>query len=171
MKIKTNKILGLGAVLLAIAALAGCASPGGKSTVRVREEKHYIRLQHVEDTGQPVNLKKGDAVAMACAKCKTVMYHPITASTTWFYQPFLGRSGPGLPGYSYSAWQQQHTTSQNWSQRHYCPGCKSTITTTGTWLNAKETVKHTCDACGDDSVFCCATRREAPPTEGMTPQK
>jgi rRNA maturation endonuclease Nob1 len=55
--------------------------------------------------------------------------------------------------------------------RHYCPGCKSTITVTGWGFGAKEEVKHTCDACGDDSVFCCATRREAPATDGMTPQK
>jgi RNase P subunit RPR2 len=166
MKIQTNTILGLGVALLAIAALAGCASPSGKPAVRVREEQQYIQLRHVQDTSQSLNLKTGDAVAMACAKCKTVLYRPITTSTTWFYQPWARPSSPG-----YWAREQQRQAYENWAQRHYCPGCKSTITVTGTWLNQKETVKHTCDACGDDSVFCCSTQREAPSTEGMTPQK
>jgi RNase P subunit RPR2 len=162
MKIKTDTILGLGSALLTIVALTGCASSGGKSTVRVKEEKQYIQLRHVQDTSQPLNLKKGDAVAMACAKCKTVLYHPLTTSSSWFYQPFLR---PGSP--SYWAREQQRQAYENWAQRHYCPGCKSTITTTGSWLNRRETVKHTCDACGDDSVFCCATMKDAATTEGM----
>lgn len=168
MKIKTNaiRILGTGGALLAIVVLAGCASSGGKPAVRVTEEKQYIRLHHVQDTSQPLALKKGDAVAMACAKCKTVLYRPVTASTTSFYQPWT-RSGPGLPGYSYSGWQRERGSMQDWFQRHYCPGCKSTITTTGSWLNSKETVKHSCDVCGSDSVFCCATSKVTPPAEGM----
>jgi RNase P subunit RPR2 len=166
MRIKINTVFGYGGALLAVVALTGCASPSGKSAVRVTEEKQYIQLRHVRDTSQPLALKKGDAVAMACSKCKTVLYRPVTTSTTSFYQPWA-RSGPGLPGYSYSGWQQERTAFQDWSQRHYCPGCKSTITTTGSWLNRKETVKHTCDACGSDSVFCCATSAAATPTEGM----
>ena len=38
--------------------------------------------------------------------------------------------------------------------QHYCPGCKSTITITGRAFSPKEEIKHTCVACGDDSVFC-----------------
>lgn len=164
MKTKTNTLLGFGFALLGIVAVAGCAS-SGKPVVRVREEKQYIQLRHVRDTSQPLVLKKGDAVAMACGKCKTVLYRPVTASTTSFYQPWA-RSGPGLPGFSNSGWQRERASFQDWSQRHYCPGCKSTITITGTWLNQKETVKHTCDSCGEASVFCCATGQDAP-TEGM----
>lgn len=167
MKIKTNtiRILSVGGALLGVLFLAGCASSGGKSAVRVTEEKQYIRLHHVQDTSQPLNLRKGDAVAMACAKCKTVLYRPVTSSTTSFYQPWA-RSGPGLPG-SYAGWQRERAAFQDWSMRHYCPGCKSTITTTGTWFNQKETVKHTCVSCGDASVFCCATSHESARTEGM----
>lgn len=167
MKIKTSaiRILGTGGALLGIVVLTGCASSGGKPTVRVTEEKQYIRLQHVQDTSRPLALKKGDAVAMACAKCKTVLYRPVTASTTSFYQPWT-RSGPGLPG-SFSGWQRERAAMQDWSTRHYCPGCKSTITATGTWFNQKETIKHTCASCGDASVFCCATGQDAAPTGGM----
>jgi hypothetical protein len=144
----TNRLgglLGLAAILVLGLAITGCASSVGKSTTRVYEERKFIPLYHLKNTGEEVNLKKGDAIAMACAKCKTVLFADVNRPRTRFFTPF--------------------------EHRHNCPGCKSTITVTGRGFGAPEEIKHTCDACGDDSVFCCATRREAPPTEGMTPQK
>lgn len=163
MKTQTNTILCLGTALLIIAALAGCASPNGKSTVRVREEKQYIQLRHLQDTSQPLALKKGDAVAMACSQCRTVLYRHVTTSATWPYAPLVRSDVAGC----FSGWQREPLPSPYWDQRHYCPGCKSTITTTGTWLNRRETVKHTCSACGDESLFCCTTANDAGATEGM----
>lgn len=139
------QLVGGGALLALVLLVAGCASPSGKTTTRVYEERKFIPLYHVANTEDTMNLKKGDAIAMACAKCKTVLFADVNRPRNRFFTPF--------------------------EHRHYCPGCKSTITVTGRGFKAKETVKHTCDACGDDSVFCCATRREAPPTEGMTPQR
>jgi hypothetical protein len=152
--------------LLAFVA-AGCASSGGKPHVRVTEEKGYIQFNHIQDTSQSMALKKGAAMAMACSKCKTVWYDTVTpASSQFFYPPPLRGGIAGSLG-----WQQQrwafHDSFHDWSQRHYCPGCKSTITTTGTRENTKETIKHTCHACGEESVDCCATQKDAPPTEGM----
>ena len=135
---KTFTILAAGGVITLLAA--GCAS-GGKAHVRVSEENQYIRLNHVQDTSQLLNLKKGDAVAMVCSKCKTVLYANVDKPRNRFVVPF--------------------------EHRHFCPGCKSTITMTGAGLHLKEEVKHTCSACGSDSVFCCATSKGASPTEGM----
>ena len=163
---RVKAVAGLGSTLLLALGLAGCASTGDKPKVRVVEEKGYIQLHHVQDTSQALNLKKGDTVAMACAKCKTVQYHQLTSPSWGFPYGWGRRSGPGGLGSNW-AWEQQRQADENWSQRHYCPGCKSTITITGTWLNRKETVKHTCEACGDDSVFCCATKKQAAVTEGM----
>ena len=157
----------LGAAVLLVLGMAGCASSGSKPSVRVVEEKGYIQLHHVQDTSQPLDLKKGDAAAMVCGKCKTVQYHRLT-SPSWGFPYGLGRR-PGTG--NYWAWEEQRRAYENWSQRHYCPGCKSTITITGTWLNRKETVKHNCEACGDDSVFCCATKKQAAPSDGMEPKK
>ena len=157
----------LGATLLLVFGVTGCASTGSKPSVQVVEEKGYIPLRHVQDTSQALSLKKGDAVAMVCSKCKTVQYRLLTSPTAGF--PYGGTRRQGTPGYS--SWDEQRRSFENWSQRHYCPGCKSTITITGTWLNRKETVKHTCEACGEDSVFCCATEERATPTEGMEPKK
>lgn len=78
---------------------------------------------------------------MVCNKCKTVLYASVDKPRTRFTTPF--------------------------EHRHYCAGCKSTITAAGAGFKSKEEVKHTCDACGSESVFCCATKRDARPTEGM----
>jgi Zn finger protein HypA/HybF involved in hydrogenase expression len=133
------------AALLTVGLLVtGCASSGGKSTTRVYEERKFIPLYHITNTGDELNLKKGDAVAMACSKCKTVLFADVNRPRNRFFTPF--------------------------EHRHYCPGCKSTITVTGRGFGAKEQVEHTCEACGSDSVFCCATQRGTPPTEGMSPK-
>jgi RNase P subunit RPR2 len=131
-----NKI-SLSALLLLAVGVAGCASSGP----RVTEERKFIQLHHVANTGKALNLKKGDAIAMACTKCKTVLFANVERPRTRFFVPL--------------------------EHRHYCPGCNSIITTTGAGFNLKEDVKHTCDACGSDSVFCCATKRESPPTANM----
>lgn len=164
MKSNAVSILGLAAIFLTLFA-SGCASTGDKPRVRVYEEKQYIQLRHVPDTTAPLNLKKGDATAMVCSKCKNVSYQRLTSPSSFFPYGWHGR-GVG----NYWAWKSQRRAYEDWQRRHYCPGCKSTITVTGSWLNGKETVKHTCDACGSDSVFCCATSKEAPPTEGMEPK-
>ena len=129
--------------------------------MRVIEEKQYIELQHVRDTTEPLNLKKGDTVAMACAKCKTIWVRKLVSSSSSF---------PYNWGYPGAASQYYFPPSKidTWMRKHHCPGCKSTVTITGKWFDRKETVKHTCDACGDDSIFCCATRKGATPTQGMS---
>lgn len=141
MVMKTNKslltILSVGSLLLLALAVTGCASTGP----RVTEERKFIQLHHVSNTGDELNLKKGDAIAMVCTKCKTVLYADVKRPRTRFFVPL--------------------------EHRHYCPGCKSTITVTGSGFHLKEEVSHTCDACGSDSLFCCATKRGTPPTEGM----
>ena len=135
------QLVGGGALLALVLLVAGCASPSTTTATRVYEERKFIPLYHVANTEDTVNFKKGDAIAMACAKCKTVLFADVNRPRNRFFTPF--------------------------EHRHYCPGCKSTITVTGRGFKAKETVKHTCDSCGSESMFCCATTRSATPTEGM----
>jgi hypothetical protein len=52
-------------------------------------------------------------------------------------------------------------------EKHMCPGCSSTITTVGVGKQAKDEVKHVCEKCGSDSVFCCATKPGSGATKGM----
>ena len=103
------------AALLAVGlVVTGCASSGGKSTTRVYEERKFIPLYHVKSTGDELNLNKGDAVAMACTKCKTVLFADVNRPRNRFFTPF--------------------------EHRHFCPGCKSTITVTGRGFRATEQV-------------------------------
>ena len=132
-----NKITRLAVAVALVLVAAGCASSGP----RVTEERKFIQLHHVANTGEDLNLKKGDAIGMVCTKCKTVLYANVDKPRTRFFIPL--------------------------EHRHYCPGCKSTITTTGAGFNSKEQVEHTCDACGSESVFCCATKPGGGATEGM----
>lgn len=138
--------------------VTGCASSRSNST-RVVEEKQYIQLHHVQDTAQPFDLKKGDAVAMVCSKCKTVWVRKLASSSSSF--PYHW----GYPGAA-SQYYFPPRPASTWVRQHYCPGCKSTVTITGKWFDGKETVKH----CGDDSIFCFATRKDASATEGMEPK-
>lgn len=91
-------------------------------------------------TGQPINtvadvqtLKSGDQVAMACPKCKTVTVSYVD-------------EGKG-------AVKQTKTT-----ERHQCPGCKTSIKTTGVGKQATDQVVHTCQKCGSDLAFCCSLK-------------
>ncbi len=152
----------LAAIGLLAFLTAGCTSPASKSRVRVTEEKGYIQLAHVQDTSQTSNLKKGHTTAMVCDQCTTVRDQSLNSSLSkLFYPPPLRAGIAGSRG-----WQQQQWVLYDWLRRHYCPGCKSTVTTTGSWLNQKQTVKHTCDAHRDVPVFCCATQKDATPTQG-----
>lgn len=135
-----NLIVCLGLLPVLPVVVTGCVSP----RAGVTEERKFIQLHHVANTGAELNLKKGDAIAMACTKCKTVLYANVDRPRTRFFTPL--------------------------EHRHYCPGCKSVITTTGAGFKTNETVKHTCDSCGDASIFCCATSKSAPLTEGMRMQ-
>lgn len=141
MKTNPNPLFLIASALLLTALVVGCASSDGKSTVRVTEEERFIPLQHVPGTTSDVNLRKGDTVAMACSKCKTVLVSTVGQARNRFYIPL--------------------------EHQHYCPGCKSIITTTYSGLSSRQEIKHTCKECGDDSVFCCATQHAAGPTPGM----
>ena len=148
--------------LLAL-VIAGCASPTGKSRVRVTEENQYIRLTHLQDTSQALDAKKHDAPAMACGKCQTVWHQSLNSPSSQFVYPPTLRGGiAGSIG-----WQRQQWAFHDSSQWHYCPGCKSTITSTGAGKDRQETIKHTCNISSSDPVFCCATGKDAMPTGGM----
>ncbi len=131
----------LGTTLALMLLGTGCASTGASSTPRVFEERQFIPLHHVKNTGHALRPMKRDPIATACAKCKTVLYVNVDKPRTRFFAPF--------------------------EYRHYCPACKSTITVTGNGLKATEEVEHTCAACGGDSVFCGATVVDRSPTPGM----
>ena len=63
---RMNTIAQLGLLVLLAAVVAGCAS----SRPYVTEERQFIQLHHVKNTGEELNLKKGDAVYVAPRKAR-----------------------------------------------------------------------------------------------------
>ena len=105
-----------------------------------------LHLMGIKTEAQAEALKPGDAIAMVCTKCKSVMVHNVTT-------------------------EKGHIKVMTVGEKHLCPGCNSTITVTGTGKGKHDVVNHTCEKCGDDSVFCCATKPGAGSTVGMEKEK
>ena len=104
-----------------------------------------LLMTHVTTAEQVQKLEPGDAVAMVCEKCKSVMVHNVTT-------------------------EKGHIKVMTVGAKHMCPGCSSTITTVGTGKGTKNEVKHVCEKCGSDSIFCCATKPGSA-TKGMDEEK
>jgi len=103
---------------------------------------HMKHLMGIRTEAEAEALKPGDSIAMVCAKCKTTMIHNVTT-------------------------EKGHIKIMTVGSKHLCSGCNSTITVVGTGKGKHDAVKHTCDKCGDDSVFCCATKPGTGSTKGM----
>jgi len=77
---------------------------------------------------------KGEKVAMACSKCKTVQVADVDRQK------------------SFLSWFQPRT-------KHVCPGCGGYW---GYVVYGKGSrhgdYRHTCSKCGDKSMFCCSTQ-------------
>ncbi len=92
-------------------------------------------------------LKPGDTIAMVCAKCKSIMVHKVTT-------------------------EKGHVKVMTVGEKHLCPGCNTYIKVVGAGkLGAKDEVKHVCEKCGDESVFCCASQPGSGVTKGMEEKK
>jgi hypothetical protein len=100
------------------------------------------QLNQIKSEKEAAALKPGDVIAMVCSKCKSVMIHNVTT-------------------------EKGHIKIMTVGEKHMCPGCNSTITVVGVGKQSKDEVKHVCDKCGSDSVFCCATKPGAGATTGM----
>jgi len=108
---------------------------------QIKGGEALLKLNKIETREQVESLKPGDAVAMACVKCKSITVHNVNT-------------------------EKGHIKTMTLGEKHLCPGCNSTIEVVGVGKGAKTKVKHVCKACGDNSVFCCATTG-GKPTEGM----
>jgi hypothetical protein len=153
MKIRSN-ILGkimLGSGL--VVALAFAAWPSG-SVQAAEDLKGYerslqmrgLQMRGIDTKKEAEALKPGDAIAMACVKCKSVAVEYVTLE-----KGHIKHVTPGV--------------------KHLCPGCNSAITVVGNGKGATRKVTHTCGACGDDSAFCCATKPGTGATKGMEKEK
>ena len=115
--------------------------------------EHLLMLQGINTKQEADALKKDDTIAMVCAKCKTVWITRVKQGTKGAQLLMEGGQPKELIG------------------THACSGCKSTLTVVGVQKGARTELKHSCNTCGDDSAFCCATKPGSGATKGMEKEK
>lgn len=105
-------------------------------------------MQHITTQAQAEALKPGDSMSMTCTKCKDVMVQKVGTD-------------------------QAHVKMMTVGEKSMCHGCDGTVevvaTGKGTGKNAE--VKHVCSKCGDDAMFCSATKPGSGAMKGMGKMK
>ena len=103
-----------------------------------------MEMQHIQTQAQAEALKPGDSMSMACSKCKDVMVQKVTADNAHVKMMTVGATMT-------------------------CGGCGGTVTVvaTGKGEGKNAEVKHVCSKCGDDAMFCSATKAGSGPMKGM----
>ena len=144
-----TKIQILKAALIACAAFALTLTAGAAEDMKpMKGGEHMLMLKEVKTTQEVASLKTGDTVDMVCAKCKTV---------------WTSRVKQGVKGAQVLAEGGQPVEVIG---THACKGCNSTLTVVGHAKGDITELKHSCNACGDTSAFCCAAK-SAGATKGM----
>ena len=94
-----------------------------------------MQMQHIMTQAQAEALKPGDSMAMACSKCKNVMVRTVSAD-------------------------KSHVKMMTVGEKDMCDVCRGTVTVvaTGKGKGKDAEVKHVCSKCGDDAMFCSATK-------------
>jgi len=122
---------------------SGCATNSQPAPAQASiSSKPWVPFQPVASVEEIQRLQPGDDVAMACAKCKSIVVSTKSQLTT---KPSGGTVEEALI-------------------MHQCPGCGGTMTVRG---DKQTQMIHSCSKCGDNSAFCCATKKGGPPTKGM----
>lgn len=120
---------------------------------QVKGAQKLMELNKVMTVGDIEALKGGDTFAMACARCQTIMIKEIISTAKG--AEVLAANGKPVKLIG----------------KHLCPGCGSTIEIVGHGKAKESKITHICDACGDTSAFCCATRSGSGVTKGMEKNK
>ena len=109
--------------------------PGAARAAEEMTAAQHLLLQHITTQAQAEALKPGDSMSMACAKCKVVMVQTVTAD-------------------------KAHVKMMTVGEKVKCPGCDGTVevVATGKGTGKDAEVKHVCAKCGDDAMFCSATK-------------
>ena len=140
-----STIVGLGSkiTLGLAAALALTFALGFPGTSRAQDhtkEMHgkshdIMRMDLILTQAQAEALKPGDSMAMACSKCKYVIVRKVTNDKTHIKMMTVG-------------------------EKMKCIACDGdvVVVATGKGKGKHAEVKHVCSNCGDDAMFCTATK-------------
>jgi hypothetical protein len=133
---------------LAVALVFGAWLP---ATARAADEMKgahdMMHMQHIMTQAQAEALKPGDYMSMTCSKCKDVMVQKVTAD-------------------------KAHVKMMTVGEKVKC-SCGGTVevVATGKGEGKNAEVKHVCSKCGDDAMFCSATKPGSGSMKGMEMEK
>ena len=129
------------AVALAFAVWLPGTAPAAEHQMAASDMTH---MEHITTQAQAEALKPGDSMSMTCTKCKDVMVQKVTTDNA-------------------------HVKMMTVGEKTMCHGCDGTVEVVaigkGTGKNAE--VKHVCSKCGDDAMFCTATKPGSGSMKGM----
>jgi hypothetical protein len=109
--------------------------PGGMPGMDSRASQSSMNMSQIKTQAEAEALKPGDSMSMTCSKCKTVMVQKVGTD-------------------------QAHVKMMTVGDKATCSECGGTVEVVGTGKGEgkNEEVKHVCSKCGDDAMFCSATK-------------
>jgi len=132
-----------------VAGVAMLAMNSASAADILKGGQAMMKFSEIKTEKEVKELKPDDAIAMVCSNCKTVM---------------IGRVKQGAKG---AEVMMAGGAPKEFFGKHTCEGCKSEIEIVGMGKGKERVIKHSCKACGEGSVFCCATKTSDAPTKGM----
>jgi hypothetical protein len=108
---------------------------------------HMMHMKHITTQAQAEALKPGDSMAMTCTKCKDVMVQKVTTD-------------------------KAHVKMMTVGEKLKCScGGNVEVVATGKGKGKNAEVKHVCSKCGDNAMFCSATKPGSGAMKDMDHQK
>ena len=108
---------------------------GMKDMMPMKGTGDMTQMEHITTQAQAEALKPGDSMSMACSKCKDVMVQKVGTDNA-------------------------HVKMMTVGEKMTCQSCGGTVevAATGKGTGKDAEVKHVCSKCGDDAMFCSATK-------------
>ena len=145
---KTNQLMptksSLVSALAAAMAMAVCMPAKAGAAEHEKGAHDMMQMEHITTQAQAEALKPGDAMSMTCTKCKSVMVQKVTAD-------------------------KAHVKMMTAGEKVRYASCDGTVevVATGKGEGKNAEVKHVCSKCGDDAMFCTATKPGSGAMMGM----
>jgi len=117
---------------------------GGMMGMDKKGAQPPMHMNHIKTQAEAEALKPGVSMSMTCSKCKSVMMQKVTTD-------------------------QAHIKMMTIGEKMTCAKCGGTVEVVGTGKGEgkNEEVKHVCSKCGDDAMFCSATKPGSGAMKGM----
>jgi len=123
-------------VALALAMTLGLSSYAAEPKEMEKKGAHPpIIMNHIKTQAEAEALKPGDSMSMTCSMCKYVVVQKVGTDKAHLKMMTIG-------------------------EKSTCVSCggKVKVVGTGKGEGKNEEVKHVCSNCGDDAMFCSATK-------------